>query len=75
MKKDEKGSIMLEYVISLGIAVPFLVFGLILFQSGTGWTTPEDIAVVPEGWAHAVCGRSFILSFQRLLTGIALPIP
>jgi len=56
----EKGSITLEYIMVLGIAVPVFVMWISLFNSQTGYT---DL-----GWL-------FVQFFQRLLTGVALPIP
>ena len=54
------GSIALEYLVSLGAAVPFLVIWLSLYEPGTGYTK---------------AGLQFTNYFQRMLTGISLPIP
>ena len=56
----QKGSVVLEYIIALGVAVPFILFWAALFESGKGYT---DI------------GQQFINYFQRILTGVSLPIP
>ena len=57
---SEQGSVTLEYILVLGIAIPFLVFWLTLFEPGKGYTET---------------GVQFIEFFQRILTGISLPIP
>ena len=57
---SDNGSITLEYILVLGIAIPFLTFWLQLFEPGKGYTN---------------LGLSFVEFFQRILTGISLPIP
>ncbi len=54
------GSVALEYLLTLGVAVPFLVAWLALFEPGVGYTE---------------AGMRFTNYFQRMLTGISLPIP
>lgn len=54
------GSAALEYVLTLGVAVPFLVAWLAVFKPGGGYT---DVGV------------QFTNYFQRMLTGISLPVP
>ena len=56
----ETGSIMLEYLLVLAIAIPFLMFWLTIFEPGVGYTDR---------------GMQFMEFFQRILTGISLPIP
>lgn len=56
----QKGSVVLEYIIVLGVAVPFILFWTMLYESGNGYT---DV------------GLQFMNYFQRILTGISLPIP
>ncbi len=57
----ECGSMMLEYVLMLSVAVVFLWAALSVFEPGTGYT--EDV------------GKPLVAYFQRVLTGISLPIP
>ena len=52
---------MLEYVLMLSIGVVFLYFAREIFEPGVGFT--EDV------------GKPLVAYFQRVLTGIALPIP
>ena len=54
------GSVALEYVVTLGAAVPFVMVWLALFEPGVGYTE---------------VGRQFTNYFQRMLTGISLPVP
>ena len=54
------GSVALEYLLALGMGVPLLVFWLALFEPGVGYTN---------------AGRQFMQYFQRMLTGVSLPIP
>lgn len=61
LKTDCCGSVMLEYVLMLLVAVVFVYFARSVYEPGIGFT--EDI------------GRPMIAYFQRVLTGIALPIP
>ena len=58
---NECGSMMLEYVLMLSVAVVFLWVALSVFEPGTGYT--EDI------------GKPLVAYFQRVLIGISLPIP
>lgn len=57
----ESGSMMLEYVLMLSVAVAFLYAALSVFEPGTGYT--------------ADVGKPLVAYFQRVLTGISLPIP
>ena len=57
---DKTGSVALEYLVSLGMAVPFLLAWLCLFEPGSGYTK---------------VGRECTNYFQRMLTGISLPLP
>jgi hypothetical protein len=59
--KEADGSMMLEYVIMLSVGVVFFVFVLHVFEPGKGFT--DDL------------GKPFVAYFQRVLTGISLPIP
>lgn len=56
-----QGSVMLEYVLMLTVAVVFIYFSRTIFEPGIGFT--EDI------------GKPMVAYFQRVLTGISLPIP
>ena len=56
----DDGSITLEYCMTLGVASPVLVLWLEIFNPETGYTD--------FGW-------SMMQFFQRILTGISLPIP
>lgn len=58
--RDIAGSVALEYVVTLGAAVPFVMVWLALFEPGVGYTE---------------VGRQFTNYFQRMLTGISLPVP
>lgn len=60
-KDCECGSMMLEYTITLVVAVVFLYSVLEVFEPGRGYT--EDV------------GKPLVAYFQRVLTGISLPIP
>ncbi len=55
------GSMILEYVLMLSVGVVFLVVALQIFEPGEGFT--EDL------------GKPLVAYFQRVLTGIALPVP
>ena len=55
------GSMMLEYVLMLSVGVVFWIFAIQIFEPGVGFT--EDI------------GKPLVAYFQRVLTGIAMPIP
>ncbi len=57
----ENGSMMMEYVITLAVAAVFLFFWLKIFEPGVGFT--DDF------------GKPLVAYFQRVLTGISLPIP
>ena len=58
---DARGSMMLEYVLMLSIGVVFLYCAREIFEPGVGFT--EDL------------GKPLVAYFQRVLTGIALPVP
>ena len=61
LKTDCCGSVMLEYVLMLLVAVVFIYSARAIFEPGIGFT--EDI------------GKPMVAYFQRVLTGISLPIP
>ena len=58
---EPDGSMMLEYVLMLSVGVVFVIFAIQIFEPGVGFT--EDI------------GKPLVAYFQRVLTGIAMPIP
>ena len=58
---EPDGSMMLEYVLMLSVGVVFWIFAIQIFEPGVGFT--EDI------------GKPLVAYFQRVLTGIAMPIP
>ena len=57
----EKGSMILEYALMLSIGVVFVYFAIQIFEPGVGFT--EEF------------GKPMVAYFQRVLTGIALPVP
>lgn len=59
--KNEDGSMILEYALMLSVGVVFVYFALQIFEPGVGFT--EDF------------GKPMVAYFQRVLTGIALPVP
>lgn len=59
--KKTDGSMALEYALMLSVGVVFLFFALRIFEPGKGFT--EDF------------GKPMVAYFQRVLTGIALPVP
>ena len=61
IKNNCQGSVMLEYVLMLTVAIVFIYFSRTIFEPGIGFT--EDI------------GKPMVAYFQRVLTGISLPIP
>ena len=58
---NAEGSMILEYALMLSVGVVFLYFALQIFEPGEGFT--EDF------------GKPMVAYFQRVLTGIALPVP
>ena len=58
---ESDGSMMLEYVLMLSVGVIFVIFAIQIFEPGVGFT--EDL------------GKPLVAYFQRVLTGIAMPIP
>ena len=58
---ESGGSMMLEYVLMLSVGVVFVIFAIQIFEPGVGFT--EDL------------GKPLVAYFQRVLTGIAMPIP
>ena len=58
---EQDGSMMLEYVLMLSVGVVFVIFAIQIFEPGVGFT--EDL------------GKPLVAYFQRVLTGIALPVP
>ena len=61
LKTDCCGSVMLEYILMLLVAVVFVYCSRSIFEPGVGFT--EDI------------GKPMTAYFQRVLVGISLPIP
>ena len=59
--KGTEGSMILEYALMLSVGVVFVYFALQIFEPGVGFT--EDF------------GKPMVAYFQRVLTGIALPVP
>ena len=57
---SSRGSVALEYLVSLGMGVPFVVAWIWIFEPGVGYTE---------------FGRQCTNYFQRMLTGISLPLP
>ena len=55
------GSMILEYALMLSVGVIFLFVAIQIFEPGEGFT--EDL------------GKPLVGYFQRVLTGIALPVP
>ena len=55
-----QGSVALEYIIMLGVAIPVLRFWLQIFEPGEGYTE---------------IGLNLVEFFKRILVGISLPIP
>ena len=58
---NAEGSMILEYALMLSVGVVFLYFALQIFEPGEGFT--EDF------------GKPMVAYFQRVLTGIAMPVP
>lgn len=54
------GSIVLEYLMTLLLAIPFLILWLTFYEPGVGWTEAGD---------------DFTGYFRRMMTGVAMPIP
>ena len=59
--KRSDGSMIMEYALMLSVGVIFVYVALQIFEPGEGFT--EDL------------GKPLVAYFQRVLTGIALPIP
>ena len=59
-RPSRRGSVALEYLVSLGMGVPFVVAWIHVFEPGVGYTE---------------FGRQCTNYFQRMLTGISLPLP
>ncbi len=57
----EDGSMILEYALMLSIGVVFVYVAIQIFEPGVGFT--EEL------------GKPMVAYFQRVLTGIALPVP
>jgi len=57
---NERGSMLLEYVMTLFVGIAFVVAGLTIFEPGNGYTA---------------LGEKFTQYFQRLLVGISMPVP
>jgi len=58
--RAKRGSVALEYIVSLGMGVPFVIAWLKVFNPGVGYT---DL------------GQQCTNYFQRMLTGMSLPLP
>ena len=61
IRKNADGSMALEYALMLSVGVIFVYVAIQIFEPGVGFT--EDI------------GKPLVAYFQRVLTGIALPVP
>ena len=59
--KKTDGSMALEYALMLSVGVIFVYAAIQIFEPGVGFT--EEI------------GEPLVAYFQRVLTGIALPVP
>ena len=59
--KKSDGSMIMEYALMLSVGVVFIYVALQIFEPGVGFT--KDL------------GKPLVAYFQRVLTGIALPIP
>ena len=59
--KKTDGSMALEYALMLSVGVVFVYVAIQIFEPGVGFT--KDL------------GKPLVAYFQRVLTGIALPVP
>ena len=59
--RNADGSMLLEYALMLSVGVVFIYVAIQIFEPGVGFT--EDL------------GKPLVAYFQRVLTGIALPVP
>ena len=59
--RNADGSMLLEYALMLSVGVVFIYVSIQIFEPGVGFT--EDL------------GKPLVAYFQRVLTGIALPVP
>ena len=59
--RQSDGSMILEYALMLSVGVVFVYFAIQIFEPGVGFT--EEF------------GKPMVAYFQRVLTGIALPVP
>lgn len=57
---NERGSMLLEYAMTLFVGIVFVAAGLAIFEPGNGYTA---------------LGEKFTHYFQRLLVGISMPVP
>ena len=57
---NARGSMLLEYAMTLAVGVVFVMAGLAIFEPGVGYTA---------------LGEKFTHYFQRLLVGISMPVP
>ncbi|MBQ3806546.1 MAG: hypothetical protein II840_01170 [Kiritimatiellae bacterium] len=55
-----RGSMLLEYAMTLFVGIVFVAAGLSVFEPGNGYTA---------------LGERFTQYFQRLLVGISMPVP
>ena len=61
LRNADGGSMILEYALMLSVGVVFVFVAIQIFEPGVGFT--EDL------------GKPLVAYFQRVLTGIALPVP
>ena len=59
--RNADGSMLLEYALMLSVGVVFIYVAIQIFEPGVGFT--EDL------------GKPLVAYFQRVLIGIALPVP
>ena len=59
--RNADGSMLLEYALMLSVGVVFIYVAIQIFEPGVGFT--EDL------------GKPLVAYFQRVLTGIAMPMP
>jgi len=59
--RNADGSMIMEYALMLSVGVVFVYVAIQIFELGVGFT--EDL------------GKPLVAYFQRVLTGIALPVP
>ena len=57
---NTRGSMLLEYALTLAVGVVFVAAGLAIFEPNNGYTA---------------LGEKLTYYFQRLLVGISMPVP